>query len=130
VNKMAKEGYTMVFHPGEEGVTVHKPGTFKILTTDKPVLTGSNSKGLWSVTASENKPQGKANRAYSILSMEGKIRFHHAAAGFPMKETWLKAIKAGNYLTWPGVTAKTVNRHFPKSEETTQGHMKKQRQNV
>jgi hypothetical protein len=25
--------------------------------------------------------------------MEGKIRFLHAAAGFPTKETWLKAIK-------------------------------------
>ncbi len=25
VNKMAKEGYTTVFYPGKEGVTVHNP---------------------------------------------------------------------------------------------------------
>ena len=24
VNKMANEGYTTIFHPGEEGVTIHK----------------------------------------------------------------------------------------------------------
>ena len=24
VNKMAEEGYTTIFHPGEEGVTIHK----------------------------------------------------------------------------------------------------------
>jgi hypothetical protein len=46
VNTMSKEGYTTVFHPGKEGVTVHKPGTFKILTTGKPVLTRINSNGL------------------------------------------------------------------------------------
>jgi hypothetical protein len=40
MNKMAKEGYTMVFHPCKEGVTVHKPRTINILTTNKPVLTG------------------------------------------------------------------------------------------
>jgi hypothetical protein len=117
MNKMAKEGYTTVFHPGKEGVTVHKPGTFKILTTDKPVLTRSNLKGLWPVTTNENEPKEKANHAYSIPSTEGKIRFLHAAAGFPTKETWLKTIKAGNYLIWLGVTAKTINRHFPNQKK-------------
>ncbi len=40
VNKMAKEGYTTIFHPGEEGVTVHKKGTVTIATTEPPVLQG------------------------------------------------------------------------------------------
>ncbi len=130
MNKMANEGYTMVFHPGKEGVTIHKPGTIKILTTEESVLTKTNSNGLWLVKANENKLKEKANHVYSIPSTEGKIRFLHAAAGFPTKKPWLKAIKAGNYLTWLGVTAKTVNRHFPELDETTKGHMKKQHQNV
>ncbi len=25
MNKMAEEGYTTIFHPGEEGVTIHNP---------------------------------------------------------------------------------------------------------
>jgi hypothetical protein len=62
--------------------------------------------------------------------MPQTIRYLHAAAGFPTKDFWIKAIKSGNYATWPGITAKAVNRHFPELVETQKGHMKKQRQNV
>jgi hypothetical protein len=55
VNKIAKEGYTTVFHLGKEGVTVHKPGTIKILITDKPVLTRTNSSRLWLEKAKKMK---------------------------------------------------------------------------
>jgi hypothetical protein len=58
------------------------------------------------------------------------IRYLHATAGFPVKETWIDAIKAGNYTTWPGLNVKVVNRYFPESDEKQKGHMKKQRQNV
>ena len=47
-----------------------------------------------------------------------------------MKESWIDAIKAGNYTTWPGINVKVANRYFPESDETQKGHMKKQRQNV
>jgi hypothetical protein len=120
-NTMSNKGYTTVFHPGKEGVTVHKPGTFLIHTTDKHVLNGINSNGLWTVATKEINLKENINHAYSIPSTEGKIRFLHAAAGFPTKETWLKAIKAGNYVTWPGITTKTVNRHFPKSDKAKKG---------
>jgi hypothetical protein len=33
VNKMAKDGYTTVFHLGEKGVTIHTLGTISITTT-------------------------------------------------------------------------------------------------
>jgi hypothetical protein len=42
--------------------------------------------------------------------------------------TWIKAIKTGNFNTWPTITLTTVQCHFPESDETQQGHMKKQRQ--
>jgi hypothetical protein len=38
VNKISQEGYTTFFHTGEEGVTIHKPGTIKIITSKPPVL--------------------------------------------------------------------------------------------
>ncbi len=59
----------MVFCPGKEGVTVHKPGTIKILTTEEPVLTRTNSNGLWLVKANKNKPKEKQimNTAYHQL---------------------------------------------------------------
>jgi hypothetical protein len=40
INKLAKKGYTTVFHPGEIGVTIHKPGTITITTTKPPILQG------------------------------------------------------------------------------------------
>jgi hypothetical protein len=49
----------------------------------------------------------------------------HAVAGFPTKDTWIKAIKNGHYVTWPGVSAEFVS-----SIGTQKGHLKKQRQNV
>jgi hypothetical protein len=62
--------------------------------------------------------------------MSKTIRYLHAAAGFPPKDTWIKAIKNGHYKTWPGLTVEAVNKYFPESIETQKGHLKKQRQNV
>jgi hypothetical protein len=38
VSKFSDAGYTTVFHPGEEGVTIHAPNTFHITTTTQPIL--------------------------------------------------------------------------------------------
>jgi hypothetical protein len=70
------------------------------------------------------------NNVYELPSTEQTIRYLHAAAGFPTKSTWLKAIRNGNYLTWPMINVKNVGKHFPESEETQQGHMRNQRQGV
>jgi hypothetical protein len=53
-----------------------------------------------------------------ILSMGQTIKYLHTAAGYLVEETWTKAINAGNYNTWPGLTTATVRKHFPKSDET------------
>jgi hypothetical protein len=45
VNKLAEEGYTTVFHPRKTGVTIHKPGTITIVTTEPPNLQGCKSRG-------------------------------------------------------------------------------------
>ena len=64
----------------------------------------------------------------SLPSIEAIIRYLHAAAGYPKKKTWLQGIRAGNYLTWPYVNVKNVNKYFPESEETEYGHMQGTRQ--
>lgn len=67
---------------------------------------------------------------YDLPSTEATIRFLHTAAGFPVKATWISAIKNGHYDTWPNITAELVEKYFPESAATQKGHMKKQRQNV
>jgi hypothetical protein len=83
-------------------------------------------------TVQNKKEQAKerANNAYDLPFIKQTVRYLHAAVGFPVKDTWIKAIKAGNFNTWPTITPKTVQRHFPESDETQKGHMKKQCQGV
>jgi hypothetical protein len=37
INKMSEEGYTTIFHPGDEGVSIHKKVTLTITTSKPPV---------------------------------------------------------------------------------------------
>ena len=83
-----------------------------------------------SLNETNGKENNEAFNIYNLPSTAQAIRFLHAAAGYPTKDTWINAIEAGNYVTWPGLTTKAIRRHFPESDETTKGHTKKQRQNV
>jgi hypothetical protein len=109
---MAEEGYTTIFHPGEEGVTIYKEGTVTISTSKPPVLEDCKNytEKLWtlSVSMDKEKEREEVQNVYSLLSILQSIRYIHAAAGFPVEATWTKAIKAGNFITWPGLTNTTV----------------------
>ncbi len=72
INKMAEEGYTTIFHPGEEGVTVHKQGTVSITTTEPPILQGCKKKGakLWTISADDETKKEKANKVYDLPLIE------------------------------------------------------------
>ncbi len=70
------------------------------------------------------------NNVYSLPSIPQSVKYLHAAPGFPVEHTWYKAVKAGNFITWLGLTPEAVRKHFPESDKTQQGHMKKQCQGV
>jgi hypothetical protein len=126
---MSEEGYTTIFYPGKEGVSIHKKGTLTITTSKPPVLQGckSNQEKLWTVSAKQNDQiSEEANNVYSLPSIPQTITYLYAAVGFPVKETWIYAIKAGNFITWQSLTTSAVPKHFPDSNETQKGHMKKQ----
>jgi hypothetical protein len=50
---------------------------------------------------------------YEINIQPKLIRYHHVAAGFPTKPTWLKAIRNKQFASWHGLTADAVIKHFP-----------------
>ena len=145
--KLADAGYTTVFHPGNLGVTIHSMRSISIQQQCNPVLQGwRDENGLWQlgyndptlmskqvkqkISPNGTRSQETAANVYSLPSIARVIKYQHAAAGFPIKETWLKAIVCGNYASWPGVTATNVKKYCPESVETQKRHMKKQRQNV
>ena len=53
-----------------------------------------------------------------------------AAAGFPVRSTWLKAINNGNFNSWPGLTYNNAAKYCPQSIETMKGHMVQSSQGV
>jgi hypothetical protein len=47
-------------------------------------------------------PLTLANNVQRLRTKEQLCDYLHQAAGHPVKKTWLAAIKAGEYATWPG----------------------------
>ena len=60
---------------------------------------------------------------YDLLSTEQAIQWMHAVCGYPVKSTWLKAVKAGNFVRSPLLTAQNVIRYYPETTETPKGHL-------
>ena len=54
----------------------------------------------------------------------------HDVVGYPVKSTWVKAVKAGNFKGWPLVTKKNVKPYYPDTDETPKGHLNQTRKNV
>ena len=71
-----------------------------------------------------------AYSAYDLPSVEALVRYFHASAGFPVRFTWIDAIKAGNYALWPGLTINNARRYCPSANETILGHLVQGRQGV
>jgi hypothetical protein len=90
--------------------------------------TGSN---LWTELTDGDKPKcEEANNLYDLPSTKKTIRYLHTSTGHPVEDTWTKAVKPGNFTTWPGLSVKAVHKYFPELDETKQGVMNKQCQNV
>ena len=112
-----------------------------------PILAGWREKDgarLWRISLSTDdspppcplpfevptKSSLSAFSAYDLPSVEALVCYLHAAAGFPVKDTWLEAIKAGFYDSWPGLTFQNASRYCPRPDETIKGHMVQSRQGV
>jgi hypothetical protein len=82
--------------------------------------------------AAETTKSGKSFDPCSadLPSMGALVGFYHACAGFPVKQTCLKAIKAGNFNSLPGLTYSNAARYCPNADETIKGHLAQQRKNV
>jgi hypothetical protein len=65
-----------------------------------------------------------------LPSIGALVSFYHACLGFPVKQMWFDAIKAGNCNTFDGLTYSNVARYFPNTNKTFLGHFAQQRQNV
>jgi len=72
----------------------------------------------------------QANSVNDLPSIKQTIKWMHAVCGYPVKSTWLQAIKAGNYVGRPMLTERNVSKYYPETDETLKGHMNQTQKNV
>ena len=153
VGQYADEGLVIVYHDAYNGVSVHRKEDVVIDWSREPVRTGWRSPTdklwHWELKAPlpeeinewvqrhsprvqpediDQLPQGTkvlANNVYELPSIKAAVRFMHAVCGYPVKSTWLKAIRNNHYVGWPMLTVRNVEKHFPETVETPRGHLNK-----
>ncbi|MGV7235206.1 MAG: hypothetical protein ACQ9ET_03015, partial [Nitrosomonadaceae bacterium] len=143
VGQLADDNTVSIFT--KTGVSVHKEQDVLITCNNEPLVIGvRDSQGRYRIPLEQHRgqwqpriPSRKAKRAlrqansvYDLPSTEQAIKWMHAVCGYPVKSTWLKAIKAGNYVGWPMLTEQNVNKYYPETNETPKGHMNQTRKNV
>ncbi len=133
VPKLADAGYTTVF--SKEGVVIYNYIT--TITANKPPILEANRcnlTGLWKLplhaeetAANEEPPHNEAiNVIFNLSSARQNFLWYNAAARFPVKETFIRAVCNGNYATWPKLTIQLIHKYIPDLNETAKGHLKGQ----
>ena len=70
-------------------------------------------------------------RAYDLPSTRALVEYLHCTVGSPVKSTFLKAVKNGNFRSFPGLTVENVARYGPdKADATILGHLTQVRQGL
>ena len=83
----------------------------------------TNFKVYWLEIAAFNPPCKK--QTHSDL-----VNYLHAACFSPVKSSFIAAIKQGFLKTWPGLSAKLVEKYLSESIATAKGHMVQERQHL
>jgi hypothetical protein len=110
-------------------VTVRKGGTSLF------VGWRDRSSGLWRIdltgqlTNTLSRPNA-AKHVYEKHSISDTIAYLHAACFSHVKDTWIKAIAAGNFSGWHGLSVDNVRTYLAKADATVKGHLNQQRQNT
>ncbi len=143
VGKTADDGTVSVFT--NDGVNVFKEEDVLITCKGEPILIGvRDSHRRYRIPLMQQRRQWQprrpskqarkalqqANSVYDLPSTKQAIKWMHAVCGYPVKSTWLKAIKAGNYVGWPMLNERNVQKYYPETTETGKGHLNQTRKNV
>ena len=72
----------------------------------------------------------ETNSVYNLPTTEEAIRWMHAVCGYPVKSTWIKAIKAGNFTGCPMLNERNVAKYYPETTKTPKGNLNKTRKNI
>jgi hypothetical protein len=143
VGKTANKGTVSVFT--KDGINVFKEEDVLITCKGKPILIRvRDGHGRYQIPLMQQRGQWQprrpskqakkalrlANSVYDLPSTKQAIKWMHAVCGYPVTSTWLKAIKAGNYVGWLMLNECNVQKYYPETIETPKGHLNQTRKNV
>jgi hypothetical protein len=138
VPKLADAGYMMVFT--KDGAAIYDDYATQVMANTPPVLEADrcDHTGLWKLPLHARQkephehqhPTEAINVDFDLPSACQTFLWYHVAAGFPVKETFIKAVRSGNYATWPKLTVNLIHKYMPDSDETAEGHLKGQPQGI
>ena len=126
LSAICNEGGTAIFNKHEMYITKNR----------KIILKGTRDKltGLWLISMNNSPPKhtlrhNNDNLAAAVIestkTKQELIRFLYATSFFPVKSTWIKAIRNGNFATFPGLIAELVAKYLPQEILTILGHKHK-----
>jgi hypothetical protein len=103
-----------------------------VIKNGKSVMSGlrDHKSRLWRVALQETPQSNYKNachHAHETSNLKELINYLLATEFSPVKSTWIKAIKNGNFSSWPGLTEHAVEKHLSKSTAIVKGHLNQQR---
>jgi hypothetical protein len=131
VRKVADDGNVSIFT--KDGVTIHNEQDVLITCQGEPLFIDVRDQhGRYRISLTQHRDQWQpqkplkkakqalrqANSVYDLPSIEQAAKWMHAVCGYPVKSTWMRAIKAGNYVGWPMLTEQNVSKYYPESDKT------------
>jgi hypothetical protein len=115
----------------------------KVFKNNECVLKGARNQhdGLWDIAipmktqpSHLTKPLLNKHQINAIIrkdiSKTQLVQYLHGCCGSPVVSTWKKAIKNGNFITWPGIDTLSIDAHLPKSVASAKGHLDQERKNL
>ena len=77
-----------------------------------------------------SKPVHVPLNAHDLQSIQALVIYLHVDTGFPVKSTWLTAIKSGKFTSWSGLAYVNASKYFPVSVDSIQCHLIQTRKGV
>jgi hypothetical protein len=113
----------------DDCIAVLDKSKLQVFKNQKCILQGPRNPidGLWDISiplASRSPPKHHINAIIrKDLSKTQLVQYLYGCCGSPVVSTWKKAIKNGNFITWPGIDSLSIDAHLPKSVASTKGHL-------
>ena len=109
--------------------------SIRVYKNNKEIMQGPRnySDGLWDIHIPTQK--GITQQSMSVIIQKSKtkrelVNFYHAACFSPSIPTFYKAVKNGNFQSWPGLTTDLITKFLQPTIATHFDHLNQERQNL